>query len=214
MPGLIPQRPKNGKFDLRPEEMDGLSYYVLSGCTREIAFLKFIRPDFIGSKAVAAVKNAVSQFFASKQAKDYIAAYKETIDELLSGKSTSGSYSSTPVITGNMEEKKARAKAKAMEFAMSLAEHIEEASDPEFVMKMLDKVGILDGDEQVEELPRRYLPVSCLRECAYRMFCEQNTEDMCQYCRYKKFGEENGVHFDKNKMLDVPDGTKIEAQTQ
>lgn len=205
MPALIPQRPKNGKFDLRPEEMDGLSYYVLSGCTREVAFLKFIRPDFIGSKAVTAVKNAVSQFFASKPVKDYIAAYKETVEELLSGGGESKPIHTT---SESLEEKKARAKAKAMEFAMSLAEHIDEASDPEFVMKMLDKVGILDGDEEIEEQPRRYLPISCQRDCAYRMFCEQNTEDMCQYCRYHAFGEDNGVHYDKENMLDVPIGTE------
>lgn len=205
MPSLIPMRPKGQKFNLTVEEMDGLSYYVLSGCQREIAFLKFIRPDFIASKTSAAVKSAVSQFFANKEVKDYLEAYKKTIEDLLAEKDKP-----KPERSGTMEERKAKAKAKAMEFAMDLADHIEEAQDPEFVMKMLDKVGILEGEEQVEEQPRRYLPTSC-GSCAYRMFCEENTEDMCQYCKYRRFGEENGIHYDKTDILDVPQhsGTEL-----
>lgn len=193
-------RPKGQKFNLTVEEMDGLTYFVLSGCQREVAFLKFIRPDFIASKTSAAVKSAVSQFFANKEVKDYLEAYKKTIEDLLAEKDKP-----KPTNTGTLEERKAKAKTKAMEFAMDLADHIEEAQDPEFVMKMLDKVGILEGEEQVEEQPRRYLPVTCISECAYRIFCEENTEDMCQYCRYHKFGEDNGIHYEKNNILDVPE---------
>ncbi len=169
MPGLIPQRPKSGKFDLRPEEMDGLSYYVLSGCTREAAFLKFMRPDFIGSKAPTVVKNTVAQFFAMKDVKNYLEAYKQTVEDLLNPKQAN----TEPV--GNIEERKARAKTKLVEFAMSLADHIDEADDPETVLKLADKVGLLDQEEQADEQPRRYLPVSC-GECAYRKFVEENCE--------------------------------------
>ena len=199
MASLIPMRPKSGKFTLLQEEMDGLSYYVLSGCSREAAFLKFVRPDFIGSKATAAVKAAVTQFFASKEAQEYMEAYKKTISELLNPKMVKSEQS------GSLEERKARAKTKATEFAISLADNIEDAADPEFVLKLMDKVGLLDQEEQAEELPRRYLPVSpCQTACAYRMFCEENTEDMCQYCKYHAFGEENGVHYEKENILDVP----------
>lgn len=212
MPALIPQRPKQGRFELRPEEMDGLSYYVLSGCSREVAFLKFIRPDFIGSKANSAVKAAITQFFSAKPVKEYLDAYRETIEELLSN---SGKPRQAQV-GGSLEERKARAKTKLVEFAMSLAEDIENASDQEFVLKMADKAGLLDGDEEVEELPRRYLPQSCGDHCAYRMFCEENTEDMCQYCRYHKFGEDNGIHYDKTEILDVQQrpGTELEEENR
>jgi len=180
MPSLIPMRPKRS-FNLLPEEMDGLSYYVLSGCQREVAFLKFIRPDFIGSKAATAVKSAVSQFFANKEVKDYLEAYKKTIEDLLAEKDKP-----KPTNTGTLEERKAKAKTKAMEFAMSLADNIEQAEDPETVLKLMDKVGLLDGEEEVEEQPRRYLPVTC-SECAYRKFVEENCEE-------------------------VPDGTKVEEE--
>lgn len=172
MASLIPMRPKGQKFNLTQEEMDGLTYYLLSGCAREIAFLKFIRPDFIGSKPTAAVKAAVSQFFANKDAKEYLDAYKRTIEELLSEKEK------TQVDrTGSLEERKAKAKTKLVEFAMSLADNIEQAEDPEFVLKMADKAGLLDGDDEIEEQPRRYLPVTC-NECAYRKFIEENCEEV------------------------------------
>lgn len=200
MASLIPMRPKGGTYNLLQEEMDGLSYYVLSSCTREVAFLKFVRPDFIGTKATTAVKSAVTQFFASKEVKEYIEAYKRTIEELLAEKDKPKADRG-----GTLEERKARAKTKLVEFAMSLADDIENAKDQEFVLKMADKAGLLDGDEEVEEQPRRYLPQSCNDHCAYRMFCEENTEDMCQYCRYHKFGEDNGIYYEKNNILDVPE---------
>lgn len=162
-------RPKQGKFDLRPEEMDGLSYYVLSGCSREAAFLRFMRPDFVGSKAQTVIKNAVSQFFSMKDVKDYLDAYKKTIEDLLNQAPTKVEPA------GNIEERKARAKTKLVEFAMSLADNIDQADDPEFVLKVADKAGLLDMEEQVEEQPRRYLPVTC-SECNYRKFVEENCD--------------------------------------
>lgn len=163
-------RPKGQKFNLTTEEMDGLTYYLLSGCAREEVFLKFMRPDFIGSKANTAVKAAVSQFFATKEVKDYLAAYKKTLEDFLSEKTRPKAEKS-----GTLEERKARARTRATEFAMSLAENIEQADDPETVLKLMDKVGLLDGDEEVEEQPRRYLPATC-GECEYRKFVEENCE--------------------------------------
>lgn len=162
-------RPSQGKFNLKPEEMDGLTYYVLSGCPREVAFLKFIRPDFIGSKATSVIKSTAQQFFAMKDAKDYIDAYRQTIDNLINPKPK------VVAQTGSLEERKAKAKTKLVEFAMNLTNNIENASDPEFVLKLADKAGLLDSEEKAEEQPRRYLPVSC-GDCAYRKFVEENCD--------------------------------------
>jgi len=163
-------RPKQGKFELKQEEMLGLNWYVLSGCTREDAFLKFVRPDFLGSKAQAAIKAAVQQFFATKEVQDYLDAYKKTINDLINPTQQKVDKS-----TGTLEERMARSKEKLVEFAMQLADNIEQAEDPESVLKIADKIGLLDQEEQVEEQPRRYLPVSC-GECAYRKFVEENCD--------------------------------------
>lgn len=208
---LVPLRPSGFLSTLSQEEQTGLTWMVISGCSRREAFITFCRPDMLSSKAQAAIDDYIKQFFARKEVKDYLEAYEKTLNEFLHP---------VPVKKepeGSLEERKVQARKKAMEFAISLADNLELAENPEDVLKLMDKVGILDGEEQVEEQPRRYLPVSpCLTGCAYRMFCEENTEDMCQYCRYHKFGEDNGIHYDKTEILDVPQrsGTELASTTE
>ena len=185
--------------DLKPEQQLALSWFVLSKCTRKEAFVRFARPDLALSSSAPALDNHVKEFFASKSAKEYIEAYTKTIENFLHPAPAAESKAK-----GSMEERKARAKTKLVEFAMSLADNIDNAGDPEFVLKIADKAGLLDMEDKVEEQPRRYIPQSCLDGCRYRMFVEENCEDECQFCRYKKYSEENGVHFENEEMLDIP----------
>ena len=206
---LIPLRPDNFYTQLSQQEQSCLTWLVLSGCPRKEAYLTFAHPEFLTSGSKASFETLMKEFFASKDAKAYLEAYQKTLDEFFHAKPVK----SEP--KGSLEERKAKAKTKLVEFAMSLADNIDQATDPEFVLKVADKAGLLDGDEEVEEQPRRYLPVSpCLTGCAYRMFCEENTEDMCQYCKYHRFGEENGIHYDKTEILNVPlhSGTELENE--
>lgn len=196
MKSLIPLRPEDFVSPLKQTEQACLTWYILSGCSRKEAFVTFSRPDMLASSAKAALEDYVKQFFASKEAKEYIEAYQRTLDAFLHP---------APVRekpAGSLEERKAKAKTKLVEFAMSLANSIEQADDPEFVLKMADKAGLLDGDDEVEEQPRRYLPEVC-SHCSYRMFCEENAVDMCPYCKYYQFGEDHGIHFDKEDLLDI-----------
>lgn len=176
---IIPLRPSGSKFDLKPEEMDCLTWFVLSGCPRDEAFLRFIRPDYLGNRNSPAVKDAVKQFFAMAQVRDYMEKYRDTINAQSRPKEKPA---------GSLEEKKAKAKTKLVEFAMDLADNIDQADDPEFVLKIADKAGLLDQDEEVVEQPRRYL-----------------AED-CDGCRYRKFIEEN--------CEEVPDGTVFDETSQ
>ena len=191
---LIPIRPDNFRSSLSQEEQNALIWYILSGCPRKDALLIFVRPDMMASKAKAAVEDYVKQFYARKEVKEYIEAYQATLDAVLHPVAKK----ETPV--GSLEERKAKAKTKLVEFAMSLADNIENAADPEFVLKMADKCNLLDGDEEIEEAPRRYLPTSC-NSCSYRAFVEENAEWECPKCKYYQFGEDNGVHFEKETML-------------
>lgn len=166
---FIPLRPDDLVSKLPQTDQTALTWFVLSGCSKRDAFFAFSRPDMLASKAKAAVDDYIKQFFASKDAKEYIEAYQRTLDAFLHPAPVKKEQ------TGSMEERKAKAKAKAMEFAMDLADHIEEAEDPEYVVKLMDKLGMLGGDDEVEEQPRRYLPVTC-NECEYRKFVEENCE--------------------------------------
>ena len=206
MASIIPLRPEGwAQTSLTQAEQTALTWYHLSKCTRKEAFIAFARPDLMEAKNKAMVDDYLRQFFSRRDVREYLDAYAETMENFLHPKV----QKKEPV--GTMEERKARAKAKATEFAMGLAENIDQADDPEYVLKLMDKVGLLEGEEEVVEAPRRYLPVQCVRECAYRQFCEENTEDMCQYCRYHAFGEENGIHYGKEHLLDIPEqsGTEV-----
>lgn len=195
---LIPLRPKNFVSSLSQEQQTALTWYVLSGCSRIDAVVTFARPDLALSRGKPVVDEYTKQFFAQKTVKDYLDAYSTTLNEFLHP----AKVEEKP--KASLEERKAATKAKLVEFAMQLADDIESAEDKEAVLKIADKVGLLDSDEEVVELPRRYLPVSCLAECRYRLFVEENCEDECQFCRYKKYSEDNGVHFKNEEMLDVP----------
>lgn len=166
---LIPLRPSGFVSSLSQPEQSALTWYVLSGCTKKEAFLTFARPDMLSSSAKAAIDDYIKQFYAQKAVKEYIEAYEETLDGFLHPSPVK------PQPTESLEDRKAKAKTKATEFAISLADNIDQADDPEFVLKLMDKVGLLDGDEQVEEQPRRYLPQTC-SDCAYRIFVEENCD--------------------------------------
>lgn len=168
---LIPLRPKDFFTPLTQAEQSCLTWYVISGCTKKDAFITFARPDMLGSKAKAAIDDYIKQFFSQKEVSAYLDAYEATLNSFLHP---------TPVKqqpSGSMEERKAKAKTKLVEFAMTLANDIETAEDPESVLKIADKIGLLDQDEIVDEQPRRYLPVSC-NICEYRKFVEENCEEI------------------------------------
>jgi len=168
---LIPLRPEDFVSPLSQPEQAALTWYVLSGCPRKEAFLLFARPDMLASSAKAAIDDYIKQFYARKEVKEYLEAYEKTVRSFLHPEPAVKAHAST-----NTEERKAQAKTKLVEFAMSLADHIEDAEDPEMVLKLADKVGLLDQDEQIEEAPRRYLPVTCT-DCAYKKFVEENCEN-------------------------------------
>ena len=172
---IIPMRPDNFKTQLTQGEQTALTWYILSGCRKDEAFLLFARPVMAESKARSVVKETIKQFYARAEVKEYLTAYRTTLEDLVNPKRKR--KEKEPVSAGTLEERKARAKTRATEFAMSLAENIDQADDPEYVLKLMDKVGLLDADEQVEEQPRRYLPVTC-SECAYRKFVEENCEEV------------------------------------
>lgn len=124
----------------------------------------------LSSKAKAAIDDYVKQFFARKEAREYIEAYEATLAETLSPTKRVVERDDSTV-----EEKKTKALAKLVEYVLSEANNIETAEDPKAILDYANKIGIFDVDEKAEEQPRRYLPVTC-SECEYRKFVEENCE--------------------------------------
>lgn len=194
--GFIPIRP-SGKFpDLQQDEMSCLTWMVLSGCTRREAFLTFCRPDMAQSKAKMAVDEMMKQFYARQDVRDYLEAYSETLSKFIGGERKAKQATDGQ----SMDERRSTARQKVVEFALAMADNIDSADDPEAVMKICDKIGLLDSIE-TDEAPRRYLPVTC-GQCKYREFCEENAEDMCPKCRALKVAEEHGFRYDPTTLLE------------
>lgn len=203
---MIPMRPDGYAVSaLTQDEQNALTWHVLSGCPRRDAYIAFARPDMLNSRAQAAIDEYVRQFFARKEVKEYLVAYQATLEKFLDPSKELKPFA--PELT--LEERKAKSKEKLTEFSMSLIQNIEQAKDPEMVMKLADKIGLLDMDENAPEEPRRYLPVQC-GQCAYRQFCEENTEDACPHCKYLQECEKHGIHFAKEEMLDIQFNTEDE----
>lgn len=198
---LIPMRPDGfAASGLTQDEQSALTWLIISGCQRKDAVLTFVRPDMIESKAKAAVEDYIRQFFARREVRDYMEAYQKTIEDFLNPSGQVKPFEPDKPL----EERKALSKQKLVEFSMSLIDNIEKAKDPEAVLKMADKIGLLDANENAPEEPRRYLPVRCQSECRYRLFVEENCEDECEYCKYKADCESRGIHYEPTEQLNIP----------
>ncbi len=170
---IIPMRPENFKTQLSPGEQTCLTWYVLSGCPKEDAYLTFARPDMADSKAKAVVKETIRQFYARADVKDYLMAYRTTIEDFVNPKRRE----KEPVQSGTLEEKKTRALTQLVEYVLGEAENITTAEDPKAILDYANRIGLFEVEEVKAEEPRRYLPVTC-SGCAYRKFVEENCDEV------------------------------------
>ena len=170
---IIPIRPQNFKTQMTQGEQNALSWYLLSGCKKEEAFLLFARPDMADSKAKSVVQETIKQFFARADVKEYMMAYRDTLEDLVNPKRKDR----VPRESGTIEEKKTRALTQLVEYVLGEAENINTAEDPKAILDFANKIGLFDTGEKIEEQPRRYLPVTC-GSCAYRKFVEENCEEV------------------------------------
>ena len=174
-------------------------------CVFEISKLdafKLAHPEVVASKNV--LKSRCDEFFASSDVANFIREYRAMLDDV--EKIEDNEPKSKPS-QEDREERKRRALEMLTDdlidqiFALRAGG---QEVDRETIMKMVDRIGWL-GDEEVRvEQPRRYIPTSCYSECRYRAFVEQECEDLCEYCKYKKYSEENGVHYESEKQLEMP----------
>lgn len=173
MKSVIPMFPAAFKSPLSIEEQNCLSYYVISGCKREDAFTAFVNPAL--KINAATLKKVTDQFFAGKDAKEYIEAYTHTLNAVLHPQPQPKAEKTTE----ERKRDKENALNKLIDYVTEKASHIDTANEDEReeILKFADKIGLLEEAEEHVEVPRRYLPVSC-SECAYRKFVEENCEEV------------------------------------
>lgn len=210
----IPIRPESNFFSLEENEKDCITWMILSGCSREEAYKRFIRPD-LGASPKVLTRNA-EQFFSAAEVRDYAKEYEYILKLFLGGvfnKSNGTSYrqpqkEELEASTKSIEERKTAAVSKfknqVLDMMMNDIDTIEKMDS---IAKIADKVNILDDSVQ-EEKPRRYLPELCYKSCRYRLFVESavkdgTIEDECQYCKALAYAKGNGYTDDNTTRLNI-----------
>lgn len=210
--GLIPRRPNNdGEHKIPANDKECISYVVAFGVSNETAFARF-HPEFLdeSGKLTKAGKTQCRQFFSYAKNREYADDYRSTLETFAKGKAQA---KNTSVDTGVSRTE--RAVKKLISDVLDSIEYNNNL-DPEALKDFVEvakKLGVLKDEEERVESPRRYIPTRCLAECSYRLFCEQGVTNgdllfECDYCRTRKFAEENGWHFDPTKNLDLPQEDK------
>ena len=151
---------------LTDNEQDCLTWFVLSSCNKDDAYAMFINPAIKVSKP--AWRKATDMFFDSIEAIQYINAYRSTLEVFMNPGHKPAAVS---------DEEKRRRKMDAIDkltnFVIRQADNIENAENPDDIIKFAEKLGLLDSEEERVVAPQRYLPVAC-SECSYKKFVEEN----------------------------------------
>lgn len=203
---LLPNRPIPDTSKIPASDKDMLSYTIAFSIPNQKAFALW-HPEFLDSsgKLNKTGRAACTQFFTYSKNREYADSYAAYLKEFLSDNKGN---SETHLIDVD-ESRKDKALKSLLNQAMSMVES-GDTLDPDtlkVLTEIFKKLGILKDEVEVQESPRRYLPCRC-GECAYRLFVESHVENgeiinECDYCRTRKFAEENGWHFDATKNLDL-----------
>lgn len=195
----------NDDFKQTKAEKDMMSYIVLYGCSNSAAYALFNRHllDKNG-KLNKAGQSECRMFFSHPNNIAYMDAMRAHLEALTKGKVKTLSADAIN------DSRKDNALKSLLNQAMSLVEKGEDldAESLKTISEIFKKVGLLKDEVEVQEAPRRYLPERC-SACSYRSFVESNVEggkivNECDFCRTRRFAEENGWHYDATKNLDLP----------
>lgn len=204
---LIPNRPIPDESKIPAGDKDMLSYSIAFAIPNQKAFALW-HPEFLDSsgKLNKTGRAACTQFFNYAKNREYADAYRQTLAKFI-GK---GSGISTPTTEDISESKVDWALKELSRQAISLLEKGGEleADTVKTIVEVFKKMNLLKDDVEQVEAPRRYLPERC-SACSYRSFVESNVEggkiiNECDFCRTRRFAEENGWHYDPTKNLDLP----------
>lgn len=204
---LIPNRPIPDESKIPAADKDMLSYSIAFAVPNQKAFALW-HPEFLDSsgKLNKTGRAACTQFFNYAKNREYADAYKRTLAEFLEKKDNG-------TLDDEIEINESTKKARVQDMLGRLIKMAKaNPDDPDLVKlegEIYKKIGWFDESTEAQEAPRRYLPERC-SACSYRSFVESNVEggkiiNECDFCRTRRFAEENGWRFDPTKNLDLPE---------
>lgn len=196
----------NDEFKQSKLEKDILVFPLLYACSNAIAYALF-HPELCdrNGKLNKAGQRECRMFFSHPNNIAYMDAMRAHLEALTKG---TVKVTSDDVLT---DSRKDNALKTLVNRALSLMEKGEDL-DPETIKLIADiavKLKLVKEEQEEQERPRRYLPERC-GACAYRCFVESHVDsgeiiNECDFCRTRRFAEENGWRFDATKNLDLPE---------
>lgn len=167
-------RPKNdGEFRIEARIKDLLSYHVLFGCSKYMAMEKLF-PEYNDTRGSITDKGrkTADQIFDHPENKRYIKAMRQTLSDISGGlykPEEQDKAASTEISEGTK-------RATITRLLNQLVKLIDEGNlsgeDIKTYSEIMKKVGWLKDDEETQEAPRRYCPVTC-KLCDYKLFVEE-----------------------------------------
>lgn len=195
----------NDDFKQSKLEKDILVFPLLYSCSNATAYALF-HPELCerNGKLNKAGQRECRMFFSHPNNIAYMDAMRGHLEALTKG---TGKTLSADAIN---DSRKDNALKNLLNQAMSLVEKGEDldADSLKTISEIFKKVGLLKDEVEEQEAPRRYLPERC-SACTYRCFVESNVEggkiiNECDFCRTRRYAEENGWRFDATRNLDLP----------
>lgn len=192
----------NDDFKQTKAEKDMMSYIVLYGCSNSAAYALFNRHllDKNG-KLNKAGQSECRMFFSHPNNIAYMDAMRAHLEAL-----TKGTVKTLSADAIN-DSRKDNALKNLLNQAMSLVEKGEDldADSLKTISEIFKKVGLLKDEVEVQEQPRRYIPIRC-GECDYRSFVESyietgQIENSCLRCKALDIAKEQGFRYDPKNLL-------------
>lgn len=204
---LLPNRPNPDESKIPAADKDLISYSIAFGVPNQKAFALW-HPEFLDSsgKLNKTGRAACTQFFNYSKNREYADSYAAYLKAFLSGDKGKNEVHLIEVD----ESRKDKALKSLLNQAMNMVES-GDTLDPDtlkVLTEIFKKLGILKDEVEVQESPRRYLPERC-SACSYRSFVESHVDsgeivNECDFCRTRRFAEENGWRYDATRNLDLP----------
>lgn len=192
----------NDEFKQTKAEKDMMSYVVLYGCSNVTAYGLFNRHLLDNSgKLNKAGQSECRMFFSHPNNIAYMEAMRAHLEALTKG--------TVKVVSNDTinDSRKDNALKNLLNQAMSLVEKGEDldADSLKTISEIFKKVGLLKDEVEVQESPRRYIPVRC-GECDYRSFVESyvetgQIENSCLRCKALDIAKEQGFRYDPKNLL-------------
>lgn len=133
--------------------------------------------------------------------KRYLEDRERQLNEWYFGKADGMIDNTKPEAPKSVEEIMAKNQSRVLEAIDGILQNTKDPNYSDVVKLHLQKMLKDIEMDRIADPPQRYLPESCLA-CRYRVFVEGECTDECQRCKYKKFGEEEGLHYDHKTQLE------------